>query len=39
MRAMVSSSEVTAQVRLPVFGPFGPGEAMTVSAHAYAEDQ
>lgn len=31
--------EVTAQVRLPVFGPFGPGEAMTVSAHAYAEDQ
>lgn len=31
--------EITAQVRLPVFGPFGPGEAMTVSAHAYAEDQ
>lgn len=31
--------EITAQVRLPVFGPFGPGEAMTVTAHAYAEDQ
>jgi Flp pilus assembly pilin Flp len=31
--------EVTAQVRLPVLGPFGPGEAMTVRAHAYAEDQ
>lgn len=31
--------EVSAQVRLPIFGPFGPGEAMTVTAHAYAEDQ
>ncbi|QFG69054.1 TadE family protein [Ornithinimicrobium pratense] len=31
--------EVTAQVRLPVLGPFGPGEAVTVTAHAYAEDQ
>lgn len=31
--------EITAQVRLPVFGPFGPGEALTVTAHAYAEDQ
>lgn len=31
--------EISAQVRLPVFGPFGPGEAMTVTGHAYAEDQ
>lgn len=31
--------EVSAQVRLPIFGPFGPGESMTVTAHAYAEDQ
>lgn len=31
--------EVSAQVRLPVFGPFGPGEALTVTGHAYAEDQ
>lgn len=31
--------EVSARIRLPVFGPFGPGEAMTVTGHAYAEDQ
>lgn len=31
--------EVTAKLALPVFGPFGPAEAMTVSGHAYAEDQ
>lgn len=31
--------EVSARIRLPVFGPFGPAEAMTVTGHAYAEDQ
>lgn len=31
--------EVSARVGLPVVGPFGPGEAMTVTGHAYAEDQ
>lgn len=31
--------EVSADLRLPVFGPFGPGGAMTVSGQAYAEDQ
>lgn len=31
--------EVTAQVRLPVLGPFGPGGVMTVTGQAYAEDQ
>lgn len=30
---------VTARITLPVFGPFGPAEALTVSGHAYAEDQ
>lgn len=31
--------EVSARVRLPVVGPFGPGGAMTVTGHAYAEEQ
>lgn len=31
--------EVTAELRLPVFGPFGPGGQMTVSGQAFAEDQ
>lgn len=31
--------EVSARIRMPVFGPFGPAEAMTVTGHAYAEDQ
>lgn len=31
--------EVTARINLPVFGPFGPAERMTVTGHAYAEDQ
>lgn len=31
--------ELSASIRLPVFGPFGPGEAMTVTGQAYAEDQ
>lgn len=35
----VQAVEVSAQISLPIFGPFGPGEAMTVTGHAYAEDQ
>lgn len=31
--------EVTASLALPVFGPFGPADGMTVSGQAYAEDQ
>ena len=31
--------EVTATMTMPVFGPFGPAERMTVTGHAYAEDQ
>jgi hypothetical protein len=31
--------EVTAIMMMPVFGPFGPAERMTVTGHAYAEDQ
>ena len=31
--------EVSASLSLPVFGPFGPAEAMTVTGQAYAEDQ
>lgn len=31
--------EITARIALPVFGPFGPAEGMTVTGHAYAEDQ
>jgi Flp pilus assembly pilin Flp len=31
--------QVTASLALPLFGPFGPAEAMTVTGHAYAEDQ
>jgi Flp pilus assembly pilin Flp len=30
---------VTATLTLPVFGPFGPADAMTVTGRAYAEDQ
>ena len=30
---------VTAVLTLPVFGPFGPGGAMTVTGQAYAEGQ
>lgn len=31
--------EVTAYLTMPVFGPFGPAEGMTVTGQAYAEDQ
>lgn len=31
--------EVTASLALPIFGPFGPADAMTVTGQAYAEDQ
>lgn len=31
--------EVSASLRMPVFGPFGPADSMTVTGHAYAEDQ
>ncbi|MFK5634517.1 MULTISPECIES: TadE/TadG family type IV pilus assembly protein [unclassified Ornithinimicrobium] len=31
--------EVTATMTLPVFGPFGPADRMSVTGHAYAEDQ
>lgn len=31
--------EVSARVPLPVLGPFGPPGAMTVTGHAYQEDQ
>lgn len=41
-RATVAGVEVvrvTAVLTLPVFGPFGPGGAMTVTGQAYAEGQ
>lgn len=31
--------EVSATLALPVFGPFGPADAMTVTGQAFAEDQ
>lgn len=31
--------EVTATLALPVFGPFGPADAMVVTGQAFAEDQ
>lgn len=31
--------QVTASLALPVLGPFGPAEGMTVTGQAYAEDQ
>ena len=31
--------EVSATMALPVFGPFGPADAMTVTGQAFAEDQ
>lgn len=31
--------EVSALLALPIFGPFGPAESMTVTAQAYAEGQ
>lgn len=31
--------EVSASLALPVFGPFGPAERMTVTGQAYAEGQ
>ena len=37
--AGIAVVEVTATMNLPVFGPFGPGGAMSVTGHAYAEDQ
>lgn len=37
--AGVQVVEVSARIRMPVFGPFGPAEAMTVTGHAYAEQQ
>ncbi|WP_010147781.1 TadE/TadG family type IV pilus assembly protein [Serinicoccus profundi] len=35
----VAVVEVTATMPLPIVGPLGPGESMTVVGHAYAEDQ
>lgn len=37
--AGVEVVEVSASLDLPVFGPFGPADAMTVVGQAYAEDQ
>ncbi len=37
--AGVEVVEVSATMALPVFGPFGPADAMTVTGQAYAEDQ
>lgn len=37
--AGVEVVEVSATLALPVFGPFGPADAMTVTGQAYAEDQ
>ncbi|MFK5584389.1 TadE family protein [Serinicoccus sp. LYQ131] len=37
--AGVEVVELTAEVRLPILGPFGPGGALTVTGQAYAEDQ
>lgn len=31
--------EVTAEVPLPLVGPLGPPGSMTVTGHAFAEDQ
>lgn len=31
--------QVSAEITLPVLGPFGPGGAMSVTGQAYAEDQ
>lgn len=31
--------EVSADITLPVLGPLGPGGAMTVTGHAFIEDQ
>ncbi|KUG59252.1 pilus assembly protein TadE [Serinicoccus chungangensis] len=35
----VAVVEVSATMPLPIVGPLGPGESMTVVGHAYAEDQ
>lgn len=35
----VAVVEVKASLAMPVFGPFGPAGAMTVTGQAYAEDQ
>lgn len=37
--AGVEVVEVSASLAMPVFGPFGPADAMTVTGQAYAEDQ
>lgn len=37
--AGVEVVEVSASLAMPVFGPFGPAESMTVTGQAYAEDQ
>lgn len=37
--AGVEVVEVSASLALPVFGPFGPADAMTVTGQAYAEGQ
>lgn len=37
--AGVEVVEVTATLPMPVFGPFGPADAMVVTGHAYAEGQ
>jgi hypothetical protein len=37
--AGVEVVEVSATLPLPVFGPFGPADSMTVTGHAYAEGQ
>ena len=37
--AGVAVVEVSASLALPVFGPFGPADSMSVTGQAYAEDQ
>ncbi|GGK63985.1 hypothetical protein GCM10011509_10500 [Ornithinimicrobium pekingense] len=37
--AGVEVVQVSASLALPVFGPFGPADRMTVTGQAYAEDQ
>ena len=37
--AGVDVVEVSASLSLPVFGPFGPADSMTVTGQAYAEGQ
>jgi Flp pilus assembly protein TadG len=37
--AGVQAVEVSAQIPLPLVGPLGPPTSLTVTGHAYAEDQ